>query len=329
MIALLFPVVLAFSSKVQLNLIQAENFRNSVQSLRIARSGVQGAIGILKMDDAQYDSSNDSWNASFPSLALGEGAVQGALSVTVTDEDGKIPINLLLKEYGENSNQSDEAATSKTQASSKTDETVNDPVDRELEARLRALITNLGGDPDIINALIDWLDTDDDVTTSGGAEDGYYRDRGVHCKNGPLDSLDELLLIKGFDRDMVVERKLRDYLTVAPRSDTKINVNTAPLEVLQAVLGTETTGLAQPLNEGDIDDLNRYRQEHELKTVNDIGSAIKISQDQLGRIKPFVKVNSSYFTVISRYTIGRVVSTVEAMLERNEETVTIISWREF
>ena len=47
-IALLFPLVLAFNSKVQLNLTQAENFRDSVQALRLARAGVEGAIGILR-----------------------------------------------------------------------------------------------------------------------------------------------------------------------------------------------------------------------------------------------------------------------------------------
>ena len=41
-IALLFPLVLAFNSRVQLNLTQAENFRNSVQALRMARSASRG-----------------------------------------------------------------------------------------------------------------------------------------------------------------------------------------------------------------------------------------------------------------------------------------------
>jgi general secretion pathway protein K len=206
---------------------------------------------------------------------------------------------------------------------------VDDPVDRELETRLRSLISNLGGNPDIVDALIDWLDSDDNITGSEGAENDYYRNHGVYCKNGPMDSLDELLLIKGFDKDLVVEKKLKDYLTVAPRPDARVNVNTAPLEVLQVILGVKTTGFTQPLNESDISDLNTYRQEHELKNVNDIGSAIKISQDQLGRIKPLVKVNSSYFTVTSRYTIDKVANTVEAMLKRDGSTVTIISWREF
>jgi len=294
-IALLFPLVLAFNSRVQLNLIQAENFRNSVQALRIARSGVEGATGILRMDDAGYDSPRDRWGTSFPALALGEGATQGALSVTIADEDGKIPVNRLMKDATGAVDSTDKNTTKGAgQAGRKTEgaTTGGDPVDRDMETRLRGLITRLGGNPEIVNALIDWMDPDDEPTGGEGAENDYYKTRGYQCRNGPLDSIDELLLIKGFDRDLVVDKKLKDYLTVAP-TDGKINVNTASVEVLQAVLGTKTATLAQPLLESDIEDLYKYREEHELRTTKDIGAAIKISQDQLGRIASLVKVNSS------------------------------------
>ena len=91
-IALLFPLILAFNARVQLNLVQAANFRNSIQALRIARSGVEGAIAILKEDDPSYDAKTDKWALAFPSLAIGD----GILSVSVTDEDGKLPINNLV-----------------------------------------------------------------------------------------------------------------------------------------------------------------------------------------------------------------------------------------
>jgi len=40
-------------------------------------------------------------------------------------------------------------------------------------------------------------------------------------------------------------------------------------------------------------------------------------------------VNSAYFTVHSRYTIGRVAKNVEALLKRDSSTVKIVSWREY
>lgn len=51
---------------------------------------------------------------------------------------------------------------------------------------------------DIADAIMDWLDADDDVR-SFGAEAAYYEggSPAYSAKNGPMDSLDELLLIRG------------------------------------------------------------------------------------------------------------------------------------
>ena len=347
-IAVLFPLILAFNAKVQLNLIQAENFLNSVQALRIARSGVEGAKGILKADDASYDAKTDKWAAAFPSLALGD----GILNVVVVDEDGKIPINNLIVAVknnqaaaGPNAAGGATPATTTPAASGAASATTTTPaagnaagtatgnvvtyqVDKDLDTRLRSLISQLGGKPEIVDALIDWLDPDNDTTGSDGAEDDYYKQQGYRCKNGPLDSLDELLLVRGFDNELLTDKNLKSYLTIAP-TDGKVNLNTAPIQVLYAVLGTQTSNLAQPMSQSTIQDLVRYRDEHDLKNVTDMTSAVKISQDQASAVTPLVKVNSAFFTVNSRYTIGNVVKNVEALLKRSGTTVTTISWRDF
>jgi len=51
---------------------------------------------------------------------------------------------------------------------------------------------------DVANAILDWLDPDDTPRT-GGAENDYYSGLNppYRCKNGPFDSLEELLLVKG------------------------------------------------------------------------------------------------------------------------------------
>jgi len=334
-IALLFPLVLAFNSRVQLNLTQAENFRNSIQALRMARSGVEGSIGILKASDPTYDSPRSSWATGFPALSLG----QGILKVSIVDEDGRMPVNNLVASSTPPSTGAPgtPASTSATgapapattlgKATTATTAAAAPPtVNKDLNTQLRAIITTLGGKPEIVDALIDWLDPDNIVTGNAGAEDAYYRGLGYRCKHGPLDSLDELVLVMGFDKELVNDRGFRDYLTIAP-TDGKINVNTAPLEVLQAVLGTQTGTLAQPLTEADIEDLDRYRSGHELKSLSDI-NAVKISSGDLSKITPLIKVNSSYFTVSSAYTLGKVTKNVEAVLKRAGSTVSIISWRE-
>jgi general secretion pathway protein K len=298
-IAILFPLVLAFTSRVQVNLLQAENFRNSVQAVRLSRSGVEGAIGILKTDDPSYDTLKDTWALDFPTLSVG----YGSLEVKIKDEDGKIPVNQLVLPNGVD-------------------------VNKDVEQRLRNLISRLGGRPEVVDALIDWIDTDDAVTGAAGAEYEYYKPLGYASKNGPIDSLDELSMIKGFDKELLFDRDLLDYLTVA-QTDGKINVNTAPAEVLFALLGTKSAALAQPLNDSDLEDLIRYRDEHEFKNVQDVNAVVKISAAQAGNISSLIKVNSAFFTVSSKCKLGKVVYNSEALLQRDGKNITTISWREF
>ena len=298
-IAILLPLVLAFTSRVQVNLLQADNFRNSVQAVRLARSGVEGAIGILRTDDPTYDTLKDTWALDFPALGVGEGKVE----VKIKDEDGKIPINQLVLSNGVDINQ-------------------------DVGQRLRKLISRLGGRPEVVDALIDWIDTNDIITAPEGAEDAYYKEHGYKCKNGPIDSLDELSMVKGFDKELLVDKQLLQYVTAA-QTDGKINVNTAPAEVLYAVLGTQTAALAQPLSDSDLDDLVRHRDEHEFKNIQDVNAVVKISTTQAGNIAGLIKVNSVFFTVSSKCTLGKVVYNSEALLQRDGKNVTTISWREF
>ncbi len=292
-IALLLPAVLVFYSKAQVNLAQAANFRDSIQAIRLARSGVEGAIGILKADDASYDGKGDRWALRFPALGVGT----GMLEVRIDDEDGKLNLNTLLAAAGD-----------------------KDVVNRQVEERLRKLITRLGGRPEVVDSLIDWMDRDDKVYGDQGAEESYYRERGQTVKNGPLDSLDELLRIRGFDRDLLVDRRLLDYVTVAP-TDGKLNVNTAPAELL--------LDLHPDLREGLVEEIVRRRDEKDFTSMNDLKGVIGLADPLAARLDPLVKVNSFFFTIRAKYTAGNVVKQVESLVRRDGGMVTILSWREF
>jgi type II secretory pathway component PulK len=95
----------------------------------------------------------------------------------VTDESGKINLNALL---ALDNGQGNVATT---------------------------LLTGLnlpGMTPDIIASILDWLDPDDTARTNG-AESDYYGTLNppYQCKNGPLDSLEELLLVKGVTPELL------------------------------------------------------------------------------------------------------------------------------
>ena len=89
-------------------------------------------------------------------------------------------------------------------------------------------------------SIEDWRD-EDDHERSGGAESLYYRSlsQGYDCKNGPVENLEELLLIRGVSPAL--------YQALAPHLTTYgsglLNLNTAGAVALQA-LGLTDAGVA-------------------------------------------------------------------------------------
>ena len=117
----------------------------------------------------------------------------------------------------------------------------------------------LGGDADALsNALADWRDPDTSPRAGNGAEDDYYLalDPPYYAKNGPIDDVSELLKIRGVTPELYWGARFRGRAPEVGRggdvgphptiglvdvfcavSGDGVNVNTAPLPVLQAMLG--------------------------------------------------------------------------------------------
>jgi general secretion pathway protein K len=110
---------------------------------------------------------------------------------------------------------------------------------------LNNMLVNLGIDKEqadtIVDSILDWKDGDD-LHRLHGAEDEYYQSLPVPYKarNAPLETIEELLLVKGMTPEILygTEEKpgLVGFITIYGTND-KINVNLAPREVLAAVPG--------------------------------------------------------------------------------------------
>jgi type II secretory pathway component PulK len=106
---------------------------------------------------------------------------------------------------------------------------------------LTSLLVLLEVDPQtaqtIAFSVLDWKDADNLTSKEGsGAEDDYYTGlaRPYHCKNLPFDSKEELLLVRGMDKETY--RKIEDYITVFPKGgNLKINFDTASGSVVLAL----------------------------------------------------------------------------------------------
>jgi general secretion pathway protein K len=86
----------------------------------------------------------------------------------------------------------------------------------------------------LAEAVIDWLDSDDDVTGFGGAEADYY----LHLQdayrpgNGPMADISELRLLRYMTPQLY--QQLQAYLVALPET-ALLNINSAPLAVVRSI----------------------------------------------------------------------------------------------
>ena len=105
--------------------------------------------------------------------------------------------------------------------------------------RLMSLFDQLDINQDLIYALIDWIDYDSEMFSSSGGEDDYYLslNPGYRAANRAIHNLDEVLLIRGFDKAIL--KKLKPYLATIPKEyDTNINtININTISALHPMIG--------------------------------------------------------------------------------------------
>ncbi len=155
------------------------------------------------------------------------------------------------------------------------------------------LLAALQLDNAIANALVDWLDRDDDVSNAGGAENGYYWSLrpAYRAPNRAITTIDEIRRVKGINDDTF--NALNPYITALPTGGagnagntdrTRINVNTTSSQLLQAILNTSPA-----------DDVNALLRKRELpySSLDDLKERNKTFKP--GSIDTFLDTKSRYF----------------------------------
>ncbi len=102
-------------------------------------------------------------------------------------------------------------------------------------------------------SLLDWIDSNKRLSQENyGAENSYYEGLAnpYRCKNLPLDSIEELFLVRGMTKE--VFEQLTPYVTVYPKGPgaLKINFDTASEIVLKAL----ARGVSENATNTDISD---------------------------------------------------------------------------
>jgi general secretion pathway protein K len=273
--------------------------RDSIRCVLLAEGGTGAARIVLRIDarDNQYDTLDEIWSRAALPITLGDGEV----SVTIEDEERKIDLNRLMLPNG------------------------IAPDDRRF-AVFQRLLDTLGIDRAVADAVVDWLDSDENPRV-GGAESSYYQGlpNPYRAKNDLFDTIGEVRLVRGVTAEIF--EKLLPFVTVS--SSGMVNINTAPKEVLMSLSAGTDLAEGGAIDAKTAEEIIQYRVDHPFTVASQIGNVSPFLRDLYARtlIRNILDVRSTYFHVRSSGDVGGTVRTIDAIGFRSGNELQWRFWR--
>jgi general secretion pathway protein K len=325
-------IELHLSERANLHISAANRDRLTLDQM--AESGIHLAMAVLLKDklESESDSLQEDWAdaETLSAFAISEIPFEkGKLEIQVADEMGKIQINALVQ-YPEGNQPNKNQQILWTRFTTGLLELAEE---NELLEESGSPLDEDTNPADIVNAIIDWLDSGDGSQgVFDESESDYYKglDPPYECKNGPFDHLSEVRLVKGITPQLFDglggTNGLGGYLTVYGATtaqddkfqfEGKININTAELAVLAALLPLESAGLAQAMvdfREEKSDD----QYSHPLTNLTWYKSVTGMSELTID--PNLITISSDIFRITATATLDDMRSTTVAVVQREKES---------
>ena len=189
--ALVTTFAVAIASRQQLDIRRTGNIFSHDASYLFALGIEDWARDVLKKDledltGPPIDHLGEDWNVALPPIAVESATLSGK----ITDLQGLININGLVNSIGQ-------------------------PDELEIK-RFQRLLELFDFNPDLVDAVVDWIDPDTETKLPAGAEDSQYlsKEPAYRAANAPMVSISELRLVEGFEQE--VYDTLKPFLTALP-----------------------------------------------------------------------------------------------------------------
>ncbi len=290
--ALVVMMAAGMIQQQSVRVFRAGHFLAQTQGYNVALGAEAFASQILfrdlendKENNEYVDSPDEPWARYAAVLPLDDG---GVAEVQIDDLSGRINLNNLVSPTG--------------------------AVDQTTRDRVVRLLMVLGITDVHVDALVDWIDPDEETLSAFGAEDGQYlmKDPPYRAANQAFVSVSELRLIEGMSPEAY--QALRPHVAALPVSGTAINVNMATPEVIRSLHQDITEAQAQAIVEG--------RKEERFLNVGDF----KAQFAGMDFPNQGLTVNSLFFDVVSRITWNdRVVNLVSTVYRSSDGELSVVS----
>jgi general secretion pathway protein K len=260
---------------------QVEHRRDQVEAQSIALAAVTWARAIIDADARGIDHLGEPWALPLPATPVENGDVEGR----IIDAQSMLNVNALANA---------QHATAEQQ-------------------RFTRLFASLGIAPSTLAAITDWVDADD-VPQPNGAEDPWYMadtDSSL-AANAPATRIEEIATVRGMTP--AVMTRLAPFVTALP-VDAAVNVNTAPPEVLAALL--------DGIDPGALAALVASRNQHPFVTPDDFLRA-RLPAGVTVVDPALVSVDTHYFLVSVRARQGETVAQARALIKRDAASSSIV-----
>ena len=354
---LVIVLSLEFNYEMRIDANITINAMDSLKAYYLAKSGIEAGIFAIRMDfkedknkNSFVDSFGEIWNIPSVSIPLGNGFITGSIS----DESGKVNLNTFIQ---------DEEGKKKQGGKSESKATQMMNVVRSILENVPVKSEESPGE--IAHAMMEWKG---DLFDDDPALESYYSnlDESYESKWDYFDDTSELMLIKGVNKDFYFQKKksgiekvpqglsdiqnndksknkkdskksfysLEDVFTVysddPDNNDFKVNINTAPREVIRALHSQIDESMVERI-------IERQRSSDPFKSVQEAGkdqslnAVFEDEKDGLKGIKNLIDVKSYFFKLVATGTSGNISKTIEAIIYRNpsDGSINIKSWAVF
>jgi general secretion pathway protein K len=327
-IGLLSMFVMAFAFDMHFEARIVSTWRKKLKAEYLARAGIELArMSLLETSDSDVTSPEISGYVSkgpdserrlaTVSLAHGAGADltrelgEGKIIIHIRPENARINLNSIINVEGT------EARTQTYEAWEPILQTAGVPFDQR---------------DALVDCLMDWVD-DNEFTHLNGAESDYYKTLNppYQSKNAPFDTVDELMLVKGFNEyiegtTQTVYEAVSSFLTTYAE-DRTVNINAVDQNTLMAFFGFDADVAAEIIMQRNGPDGEPGTEDDTpFKDLNDLVARVPVITRNIG---PYVTFTSKgRFYVQSCGRVGDVERAVACVMLLSSDQLTILSWIE-